>query len=408
MRIAFIVTEFPTLPEMFILNQITGLIDRGHEVDIFAQGKGNTLKIHPDVKKYSLLGRTYYPKIPSNKFWRVLKAVWLIFVNSHKNPLMILRSLNVFKYKRQALSLRLLYIALLYIDRKPYDIIHCHFGENGLRGLRLRELEFIHGKLITTFHGYDMSIYVKQQGNDVYNILFDKGDLFLPISERWKNRLVELGCGENKILVHHMGVDCGKLSFNMSKSGNGKHVRILTIARLVEKKGVEYGIRAVSELSRKYNNIEYNIVGDGSLRDRYGRLIAELRMGDIIHLLGWKDQEQVYNLIATSHIFLCPSVTSTNGDQEGIPVALMEAMMAGLPIVSTRHSGIPELVQDGVSGFLVPERDVSALVEKLIYLIEHPEIWPEMGRAGRAYVEANYDINKLNDRLVEIYKEVLS
>jgi len=83
-------------------------------------------------------------------------------------------------------------------------------------------------------------------------------------------------------------------------------------------------------------------------------------------------------------------------------------MMAGLPIVSTRHSGIPELVQDGVSGFLVPERDVSALVEKLIYLIEHPEIWPEMGRAGRAYVEANYDINKLNDRLVEIYKEVLS
>jgi colanic acid/amylovoran biosynthesis glycosyltransferase len=364
--------------------------------------------MHPEVLKYRLLERTYYEvSVPHNHFKRFLKAIWLIIVNFHKSPFVIFRSLNIFKYSRQALSLRLLYKVVPYIGRKPYDIIHCHFGPNGLLGVSLRELGAIKGKIVTAFHGYDMSIYVKQQGNDVYNNLFDKGDLFLPISERWENRLVELGCGENKILVHHMGIDCGKLSFNMSKSGNGKHVRILTIARLVEKKGVEYGIRAVTELSRKYNNIEYNIVGDGPLRDNYTCLIQESNMSDKINLLGSKVQQQVYNLIATSHIFLCPSVTSTDGDQEGIPVALMETMMAGLPIVSTRHSGIPELVQDGVSGFLVPERDVDALAEKLIYLIEHPEIWSEMGRAGRAFVEANYDINKLNDRLVEIYQELL-
>ncbi len=407
MRIAFIVAVFPTLPETFILNQITGLIDRGHEVDIFAQGKSKALKIHPDVKKYNLLDRTYYPKIPTNKFWRALKAVWLIFVNFHKNPLMISRSLNIFKYKRQALSLTLLYTALLYIGRKPYDIIHCHFGGNGLRGLRLRELGAIQGKLVTAFHGYDISVYLRNQGNGVYNLLFERGDLFLPISECWKTKLVELGCDEKKISVHHMGVDCRKLSLSIPEFENGKQVRILTIARLVEKKGVEYGIRAVAKLSRKYKNVQYNIIGNGPLRDRCDRLIAELRMGDIIHLLGWKDQEQVYSLIANSHIFLCPSVTSTNGDQEGIPVALMEAMAAGLPIISTRHSGIPELVQDGISGFLVPERDVYTLAEKLTYLIEHPKVWPKMGRAGRAYVEANYDINKLNDRLVEIYQELL-
>ena len=85
----------------------------------------------------------------------------------------------------------------------------------------------------------------------------------------------------------------------------------------------------------------------------------------------------------------------------------MEAMATGLPVLSTWHSGIPELVKDGVSGFLVPERDVVSLSERLVYLIEHPEIWPEMGRAGRAYVETNYDINKLNDRLIAIFQNLL-
>lgn len=112
-------------------------------------------------------------------------------------------------------------------------------------------------------------------------------------------------------------------------------------------------------------------------------------------------------MLEGADILLAPSVTGSDGNQEGIPVAIMEAMAVGSLIISTRHSGIPELVQDGVSGFLVPERDVDALAEKLIYLIEHPEIWPEMGQAGRAFVEANYDISKLNDSLVDIYQQLL-
>ena len=410
MRIAFIVNIFPKLSETFILNQITGLIDRGHEVDIFAGRPGSASKVHPDILKYKLLDRTYYydVSVPRKLVKRLLKAVWLVFLNIRKKPLVILRCLNVFKYGRKAASLRQLYEVIPFLQCNTYDIIHCHFGPRGLIGMKLRAFGAIRGKLVTIFHGFDLSTYVKQQGNDVYNKLFEKGDLFLPISEKWKNRLVELGCDKNKILVHRMGVDCRKLSLSIPESGNRKQVRILTIARLVEKKGVENGIHAVVELSRKYENIEYNIIGDGPLRDRCDRLITKLRMGDTIHLLGWKDQEEVHELIANSHIFLCPSVTSTSGDQEGIPVSLMEAMAVGLPIISTRHSGIPELVQDSISGFLVPERDVDALAEKLGYLIEHPEIWPEMGRSGRAYVEASYDINKLNDRLVEIYQELLA
>lgn len=113
------------------------------------------------------------------------------------------------------------------------------------------------------------------------------------------------------------------------------------------------------------------------------------------------------DLLNSASILLAPSVVSKDGDQEGIPVGLMEAMAVGLPVVSTYHSGIPELVEDNVSGLLIPERDVDALVDKMIYLVEHPEIWAEMGRAGRSVVEDRYNSDHLNDQLVKLYKELV-
>ena len=135
-------------------------------------------------------------------------------------------------------------------------------------------------------------------------------------------------------------------------------------------------------------------------------LIQELNVGNLVKLLGWKQKTEVIDILNNSHILLAPSITAKNGDREGIPVALMEAMAMGLPVISSLHSGIPELVTDGISGFLIPERDVEGIAAKLNFLIEHPEMWSQMGKAGRAIVEANYDINKLNHRLLEIYQEL--
>src|SRR4030065_356569 len=101
-------------------------------------------------------------------------------------------------------------------------------------------------------------------------------------------------------------------------------------------------------------------------------------------------------------------VTASDGDSEGLPVVLLEAQAVGLPIISSLHGGIPEGVLDSKSGFLVPEKDVDALAKKIEYLIEHPELWPDMGRYGRKFVEERYDIQKLNQRLVKIYKALLT
>lgn len=409
MRIAFLVGEFPTLSETFVLNQITGLLDLGHEVDIFASGKRNEPKVHPDVKKYNLLPRTYYREMPVNKLWRLIKSIGLLVINLPKNRVVILKSLNVLKYGKDALSLRMFYSLLPFLDKSPYDIIHCHFGPNGIVGASLKALG-VKGRLVVTFHAYDLTATLAHKGRDVYLGLFQTADLLMPISNHWKKKLIELGCPPEKIAVHRMGVDTEQFRFTPPDHRNVAPIKLLTVSRLVEKKGLEYGIRAVAMVSQRHPewSIQYDIVGEGPLRRRLETTVEELGIYIKVNFVGPKTHEEVRELMMQAHVFLLPSVTAENGDREGIPVVLMEAMAIGLPVLSTLHGGIPELVLDGQSGFLVPERDVHTLAERLEYLIEHPDIWPEMGRAGRRFVEEHHDIRKLNRRLVEIYETLLA
>ncbi len=378
----------------------------GHDVDIFVSASVNKdLKVHPDVKTYKLLDRTYYQKMPTNKFLRFFSALGLIVTDFHKNPMVLLRSLNVFKYGKDAFSLRNLYYVLPFLD-KDYDIIYCHFGPNGNYGVFLKDLG-MRGKLVTTFHAYDLTSYVKKEGPHVYNHLFQKGDLFLAVSEIGKGKLVDIGCGENKILVHHMGVDIERFEFKERSRSHDAPIKVLTIGRLVEKKGINYAIKAVGLLIKKGYDLIYIIAGNGPLKSELDGLILQLGARGRIKIIGSVEQTVVKALMMDSDFFLLPSVTGSNGDQEGIPVTLMEAMATGMPVISTYHSGIPELVENGKSGFLVPERDVDALTDRLIYLIEHPELWPKMGREGREFVKKYYDIRKLNIKLETIYQSLL-
>lgn len=410
MKVAFIVGQFPALSETFILSQITGLLDRGHEVSIYAVSSSSSPRTHSDVEKYGLLNRTYYGvPMPRNQNLCVLKGFQLLIKACLHDPRTLLLFPSLIKHGKQAVSLKLLYFSIPLLGKQlSFDIIHCHFGANGLRAALLRKIGIFQGKLITTFHGSDITTTLQRKGDRFYNQLFSTADLLLPVSERWKQKLAELGCDQKKIIVHRMGIDCKTFSYIPRQPQPDGQTHLITVARLVEKKGIEYGIRAVAKLSQVNQNIKYNIVGDGPLRENLLQLIQELDVGEIVKLLGWKQQEEVVETLNSANILLAPSVTSKDGDQEGIPVSMMEAMAMGLPVVSTQHSGIPELVQNGISGFLVPERDVDGLAEKLSYLIEHPEVWPIMGRAGRTHVEEYYNNDKLGDRLVEIYHGLLT
>ena len=408
MRIAFIVGRFPALSETFILNQITGLIDAGHIVDIFSVKRPDETKTHTEIEAYNLLERTHYIDIPNNKLVRAWKALHTIFTHLFTEPLPVLRALNLFRFGKEALSFSLLLTLRPFLDHGPYDILNCHFGKQGLRGMRLKEMG-LPGKLVVTFHGYDISQSISENGHNLYDRLFEHAHLLMPVSEFWKQRLLSMGADPLRVQVHHMGIDVERFEFRPRQHGKSEPVQLFTVGRLVEKKGIEYSLKAVAQVRASHPdwNIRYVIIGDGPLRGSLEAQAQELGLQDTVEFIGSAAQDQVLRYMMESHLFLLPSVISATGDQEGIPVSMMEAMATGMPVLSTRHSGIPELVDDGKSGFLVEERSVDELAEKLEQMIQRPELWPGMGLRGRAIVENLFNIATLNRDLVLTYRRLL-
>ena len=407
MKIAFIVPEFPSISQTFILNQITGLIDRGHVVDIFAK-KYNDQKIyHEEIRKYNLLNHTsYFQHLPLNKVIRVKKGFKFIFENIKSKNFKFLKSINFIYNGKNALSLNLLFESIPFIDKGPYDIIHCHFGPCGIIGADLKLAGIINGKLITSFHAYDLNCNILKKYKKHYRKLFQIGDLFQPVSNHWKRKLIKLGCNENKISIHRMGIDIQKFSFK--KFCDISKIRFLSVARLVEKKGIEYGIKAFAETKKTYPNIEYFIVGDGPLKSNLLNLINRLKVHKSVQILDWLTQSEILELMDKCTILLAPSVTDEKGEKEGIPVVMMEAMAKGLPVISTYHSGIPELVKNEQTGFLVNERDIKGLVKKMGCFIVNPNIIKDIALKGRKFIEENHDISVLNNKLLITYQNLIN
>lgn len=411
MKIAFLVWQFPVLSETFILNQISGLIDRGHEVRIYALNgyPTETTKIHPTVEKYNLLKLTcYIPEKPENPILCALKGLCLLASNIHKNSFSCIQFLNFKKHGKMHITWKQVYRIIAFLDASPYDIIHCQFGTLGPVALMLQQTGYLQGKLVTSFRGNDISSYIKQNGKDIYKTLFTSGDFFIANCEFFRNRAIQLGCDPHKIVVLGSGIDCQRFSFQPRQLPSEGNIRIATTGRLVEKKGIEYAIKAVAKVAQVHPNLEYIIIGDGPLKLYLQALIVQLGVEHIVRLLGWQQQQEVIKSLSTCHLFLAPSVTADDGNQDAPINTLKEAMLMGLTVVSTYHGGIPELVEDGVSGFLVPEKDADAIANKLLYLIEHPKIWVSFGKAGHLKVKEKYDMNKLNDQLVDHYQNLLS
>jgi colanic acid/amylovoran biosynthesis glycosyltransferase len=410
-RVAFLVLQFPVVSETFILNQATGLLDRGHEVDIYAFRPGDAPALwHPDVGRYSLMDRVrFLPHVPRPRARRAWTALGLVGAAARQGPQALGalgRSLNVLRYGREALSLALLYAVAPVLGRGRYDIIHCQFGHLGRLGLRLCEFGAAR-RLVVSYRGNDISAYVKRHGDRVYDDVFASGDIFVPNCEYFRRRLVALGCDARRIAVLRTGIDCNRFPFTPREPAADGIVRIGFIGRLVEKKGVEYLVHAISRLVRGGARLECSIVGSGPLREYLQRLVLGLDLGGVVTLFEAAPQPEVVRLLRQFHIFVAPSVTARDGDEDAPTNVLKEAMATGLPVVSTCHGGIPEVVEDGVSGFLIHERDIDALADRLGHLARTPALWATMGRLGRARVEMDYNRSNLDDELVAIYRRAL-
>ncbi len=402
MKVGFFLLKFPLSSETFVLNQITAFIDMGFEVEIVALQKGDTQNTHAAWTKYNLAARTrWLQDEPTGKVAKLRHRASQTLRGIHRKNTW--QALNLKRYGAESRNLILSAICGQFATPFRADVFIAHFGPAGVTAAKLRELGVIRGKIATIFHGIDISSReVLNHYTPEYQQLFRRGDLMLPISDLWAGRLQKMGCPREKIAVSRMGVDMTRFSPRPVKAP-ATPLEIISVARLTEKKGLHVAIEACRQLKEQGVAFRYRILGIGPWERRLRTLIEQYQLEDVVEMPGFKPSHEVKAMLDDADVFLLPSVTGADGDMEGIPVALMEAMAVGIPVVSTLHSGIPELVEADKSGWLVPENDARALAQRLAAFsqLDTDELAPVVKRA-REKVEHDFNQQVINRELASL------
>lgn len=296
------------------------------------------------------------------------------------------------------------------------DIVHSHFGNVG--ALDQACVENSSAKHLVTFYGYDVSKAPRRNPwlYDAYKKMFRTVDMVLCEGSSMAAKVNKLGCPKHLIKVQHLGVDLGRqFLFRPRKWKSQEKLRILIACSFREKKGVPYAIEAIGRLARDID-LEVTIVGDASEepssieeKNKIVGAINEWNLKDKVSLLGFQPHKEMIRQAYEHHLFVSTSVTAVDGDCEGgAPVSLTEMAATGMPIVSSVHCDIPEVIIDGETGWLAVERNVDSIEEKLRDCLSNHNQWPEILASGREHVEKEYNLSIQGQRLAELYRSVVS
>lgn len=292
-------------------------------------------------------------------------------------------------------------------------LIHAHFGPNGVYAMALAEKLKI--PLLVTFHGYDITLIRKaiwRTGKLLYyQLIFHEEELkakasgFIAVSKFIQSKLIEQGYPQEKIIQHYIGVDTVKFSPMAHKSPRRY---VLCVGRHTEKKGIDTLLRAFAQITDKHPDVILLQVGQGELTTKLHALAKQLGIDRQVSFLGAQPHEKVLQLMQQAEIFALPSQVAQSGECEGLPIVILEASACGVPVVSTYHSGIPEAVIDGETGFLVSEKDDRSLAEKLDILLSDRTLASQMGERGRKLMSEEFDLCQQTAKLEKIYDSLLS
>jgi glycosyltransferase involved in cell wall biosynthesis len=283
-------------------------------------------------------------------------------------------------------------------------LVHAHFATDGLLALPLAEALGV--PLVTTLHGFDLTrsraalLRSGRPGWIRYALLGGRlrarGALFVAVSDAIRRRALDQGFPAERTVTLLNGVDLASFQAGTPEPG-----LILHVGRLVEKKGTALLLRAFADVAARRPEARLVIVGDGPLR---GRL--ERQAGERVAFTGALPPEEVARWMGRAWLLAAPSVTAADGDSEGLPTVAVEAAAASLPVVASDHSGLPEAVVDGETGFVVPEGDIAALAERLETLLASPDLRAGMGGAARRLAETRFDSARQIAALENLYDRV--
>jgi len=404
LSIAYIVKAWPRLSETFILNEIISLEQRGVHISIFSVREADAGPSHPKVSQVRakitcLAFRTRWKQaVPANLrlFWRrprrylrvLLRAITVTVVRHHR----FAPPWHFFEAG---------YLADI-LSRNPVDHLHAHFASTPTL----------------------IALYVHRLCGIPYTFTAHAKDIYLSHPDALRSKLEEAGAVitctqynraflsehygpwcDGKVRSIYHGLDVSQFNFELSTKLNAGEPMILSVARLVEKKGLGDLIAAADILRRRGRVFHVEVIGSGPQREALRARAKLLGLAERIRLVGAQAHDVVCLAYQRASIFVLPSVIASNGDRDGIPNVLLEAMASGVPVVSTTVSGIPELIESGLDGLLVPPNDPAALAEAIDKLLASPELRESLARAARAKIQSSFSLEASANRLLALFGE---
>jgi glycosyltransferase involved in cell wall biosynthesis len=287
-------------------------------------------------------------------------------------------------------------------------LVHANFG--GIGAQLIGPCRRIGIPLVTSFHGNDVYVLPHKKPG-IYDELFRHGALLICTSGYLRARLLKVGAPPDRTIVHHAGIEVAKFPFKERRPNEGGPMRLLAVGRFVRKKGFHLLIDAVHQLAERGRNVELTLVGFGPNAGRLEQFRAAGPGADRIFIRHSDKSPHPHRMrneeLERAHLAVISSSVTRKGSMESLCWYAVEAQACGLPLVATRHNGIPEAVDEGRSAVLVDENDAEALAAGIEQLLDRPADWPAMGRAGRAYVEEKFDLARNTSALEEIYDSII-
>jgi colanic acid/amylovoran biosynthesis glycosyltransferase len=411
-KILFVVGSFPTLSETFIVNQITSLLDLGFTIEIFANAKNSATILHKEIEKYSLLEKTSNNQIQKSTgiLKRYLKFVFLILKNFKDIQWFVfLKSINVFKYGFEVLSLNLFYNSIYFIFHKMPEVIHVHFGHNGIKFADLKKLNIIPKKvkIVVTFHGFDLMPNKESYYKKIYASLFKYADTFTVNTLYLESILFAVRPNLRNVIRLPVGPNLKLFSKKEPKvREKNEPLQIVYCGRLIPFKGSHLILKIAKQLKQLNTNFIVHIIGDGYLKEQLVLNSKKYEIEDLVMFRGALTQEAIKTIFEGSHLFLLPGieeVKTKRAETQGL--VIQEAQAMGLPVLISDAGGMKYGMINNETGFALPQNDITRFVNKITYFLENEGERLKMGENAIKYVSENFNQELLTKKLIkEVYK----
>lgn len=423
-RVAYLMSRFPRLTETFILYEILALRRRGLDVQVYPLMRERKTRVHPDgastLKKAVDLfsaedreilmhaeARTLLPHVHYGPLfsWGVARSVGRSLL---RHPFAFLGTLGTIVVRNIGSANYLLGGLALFakavhlgaeMRRTGVTHLHAHFANHPTTAA------YVIGRLFGipfsfTGHGADLQVDQHMLRQKVAGATFVRA-----ISEDGRRLIAGHGApgSPDRIVVVPCGVDTAMFAGHHRPRDPGSPLRLLCVATLYEVKGHRYLFDAIARLGARGVDVTCRLVGDGSDREALEARVAEMGLSSRIAFLGQRTREEIIDLMHDADLLVVPSIPTPSGRREGLPVVIMEAMSAGLPVVASAISGIPEIVEDGLTGLLVPPKDADALADAIVRLDGDDELRDRVVAAALTRVRERYDLDVVSEQLVELF-----